>query len=210
MHSVGWFYTIYIEKVFISKLHLIHCRNFPPVALQALPVEVPRKPCIPALSSGCPLPFLAWAKFLFPSQRTAARDPFSPSLGQLVPMDKCETWVIWIAGETTAAFNLSWGQGFAAMGWQCSSEDGYWQTLAAVGWLYSRIEKIAQVSVLPQVIPCICPCQLIWLWKFAWLCLPRGETSCLSYVLERGLINFPPSSVFSAWILCLYVPFGML
>lgn len=102
MHSVGWLYTIYIEKLFISVLHLIHWRNFPIVTLQALPVEVPWKPCIPALPSGCPSPFLAWEKILFPSQRTAAGGPFSPSVEQLVPMDECETWAIWVAGETSA------------------------------------------------------------------------------------------------------------
>lgn len=143
MLSVGCFNAIYLEKLLISKLHLIHWRNFPKVALVALPVEVAHEepaflPCLVAsLGPSWHEQKSSSHHTVLQSIRKAAGGPFGSSLGSLY--SKGDTLCPWVSvklGEfgqllfsRTEARSYCSGVAMPLWGWIFANFGGFGMTL---------------------------------------------------------------------------------
>lgn len=199
MHSVGCFYAIYIEKLLISKLHLIRWRNFPEVALLALPVGVAHgEPAFPSCLAAALAP--SWHEqkssshhMVLQSIRKAAEGPLQPQFGAAgAPKAICfaRGWV-WNLGDLGSRRNRCCfsvraearccrsGVAVPLWGWIFANFGGFGMTL--LEW-----KNFAQMPALPWVIAWVFPCQLIWLWRFAWFCFP-WVSICMREILLISL-----------------------
>lgn len=182
VHSVEWFYAICIEKLLTYKVHLIHYRNFPKVALLGLPVGVAHgEPMFPSCLAAALASSWHERKFSFHQHGSAKRKEsslwplWSQFAASCAPKAICFAWGwVWNLGNSGSwrkpllllsgaeARCCHSGVAMPLWGWMFANFGDFGTALFWTG-------RICPDGTIAMRDPLSFSCQLIWLWRFGFV-----------------------------------------